>query len=450
MLEIIMALHIQMSEETLQTLKQMKRRQHLISLSSCICFLILSGIILFSMVIFLEKDLPAQFLPYVSNVEDAPPTDRPVTQELTQKQKPPSQDMAPDLIISTAPSAVAMAQVDIPTVDVPIGTAMEMDLGMGDGIGDELGDAGGGMGSSAAGGSALEGTYYDFKQTKSGAQIGIKTDKFGNVQGAKSLNQLAVILGTFFQRNWSPQVFDRFYKAKTKLYASSFYVPTADGRYGPMAFNAADKIKPGAWAAVYRGRVRAPFTGEFRFVGAGNHFISVRFNNKVVLEAGWSIPSYHRANVANPWGTWCGNLGTSAKYKADIKAGKSRGHRDYKFFPQPEISGWNNALGGLIGGNIIKVEAGKIYPIEILVCDPAGGTFGFALLTEEIGKTKKVKGIPLLSIFRTNFNLPDKNKINQELIKAKFLNAAVLKKYPKKGPQYPNFDPDSVIWTAVP
>ncbi|MFI3243020.1 MAG: hypothetical protein R3Y56_02060 [Akkermansia sp.] len=442
-----MAIHIQMSEEAEKELRRTALRNKLSSLLACLIFMLVGGSILYFSVILISKALPPAFDVYTPAADNAAPSNKPKVKELTSKSVPQSSSVAPSVIVSAGASPVAMAEVDIPSADIPVGTGMEIDMDLGAGLGEGLGDSGGGMGSGDSGGSALEGTYYDFKQTKNGASTGITWDKKTfNVQGIESLNKLAKILGEFINKNWSPSVLNKYYQAETKLYASNFLIPDVSGMYGPIAFQAEKKIKPAAWAAVYRGKVRAPKSGRFRFVGAGNHLICVRFDKKLVLEAGWAIPSLYKASDKTPWKTWCDRLGISPEYKNAIKAGKDRNHKDYKLYPNSGTPGWNAALGGLVGGDIIKVEEGKVYPIEILVCDPAGGTFGFALLMEDIDNPVKLKdknGSPLLDIFRTNFSLPNQ----KELVEA--IKAAKVPLHGKEN-QFPNYNPDSLIWTAVP
>ncbi len=439
-----MAIHIQMSEEAEAQLRKTALRNKLSSLLACLVFMLVGGSILYFSVILISKAMPPAFDVYTPAADNAAPTNKPKVKELTSKSVPQSSSVAPSVIVSAGASPVAMAEVDIPSADIPVGTGMEIDMDLGAGLGEGLGDSGGGMGSGDSGGSALEGTYYDFKQTAKGASTGIEWDKKNySVMGSKSLNQLATILGDFINKNWSPAVFNKYYQAETKLYASNFYIPNVSGKYGPIAFQAEKKIQPSAWAAVYRGKVRAPKSGKFRFVGAGNHLICVRFDKKLVLEAGWAVPSLHKPSDKNPWGTWA-MKGITKDYQNAIKQGKDRDHKDYKIYPNSGTAGWNGSLGGMIGGDIIKVEEGKVYPIEILVCDPAGGTFGFALLIEDIDNPVKLKdknGQPLLDIFRTNFSTPDKKQL-EAAIKAAGLAP--------EGMQFPNYNPDSLIWTAVP
>lgn len=57
-------------------------------------------------------------------------------------------------------------------------------------------------------------------------------------------------------------------------------------------------MKPSRWIAIYRGKVRAPKSGTFRFVGAGDDVIAVRFNNQNVFDYGWFQASLGKMTAA--------------------------------------------------------------------------------------------------------------------------------------------------------
>lgn len=435
-----MSLHIPISTAAAQELRRQQWRTRLSSLGICLAFILFGGSILYFTAIFIKTDHTPSLECYIQAAEDAPPIKNPRPNDLSSKSNPSAPTIGPIVLVSDSPSTMTLAPIPL-HLDLGMAPTNDFNTGLQIGsIGKGMGDNPAGMGSSQAGGSALEGTYYDFKQTKLGADTGITWDrKTYSVMGDKSLNQLANIIGEFITKNWSSRIFERYYQAETKLYATNFYIPNICGKYGPIAFQAEKKIQPSAWAAVYRGKVRAPKTGRFRFVGAGNHLICVRFDRKLVLEAGWAVPSLYKKNDKNPWKSW-GMLGTSKEYQDAIKSGSDRTHKDYKLYPMPEIAGWNRSLGGMVGGQIFEVKEGQVYPIEILVTDPAGGTFGFALLIEDVDNPHLIDGKPLFDLFRTNFSLPDKDSLNEAIKKAGI---------PASKMEFPPYNPDSYIWTAV-
>ena len=434
-----MALHIQMSEEAEAELRKSAMVNQLSSIAASLVFMVLGGLILYFSVILIAGESPVEFLAYSPPVEDAPPTDKPVTPELSQKQQTPSSDVAPSLIVANAPAAVAMAHVEMDTADLEESSDFGIGLDIG-GLGDGLGSGGSGLGSGQKGGSALEGTLYDLKQTRAGSpnQLGKSQQANGNLPPASCHALVGIMNG--FMKSWNAAALNKYWQAPTKLYASSFYLPTSLAAYAPKAFKAENRMKPSGWCAVYRGRVRAPKTGKFRFVGTGDELLAVRFNHKMVLEAGYRCPSRHQED--NPSHAWIS--GTNSKerqaYLDDIKSGRDRIHAGYEFIQHPDIPIWNREVGGLTAGTEFSVKEGETYPIEVLIYDQ-GGKFGFVLFIQDITDSKDKARRDNFDLFRTNFSEPNKEEISRLLNQA---NCAV------EGIQCPKYRPDSPIWVAVP
>lgn len=430
-----MALHIQMSEEAEKEYKRVKMRGMLSSFGAAAGLSLAFALTLTFTVIYFATDPPAEFLAYVPPAEDAPPRNQPTTPKLSSKAATPSSTVAPSVIVSTGAAPVAMAQLDIDMDDsADDGLSLEVGIGLDTGLGDDLGDAGGGMGSSQPAGSALEGTLYDLKQSKGGAPTkvapGGKVDKnelYGTVAG--------------YLKTWSQSALGRFYKSPAKLYASNFFVPMANASLATDAFQCAQKVKPAAWLVVYRGKVKSPVTGTIRFVGLGDDYIGVRFGGKVVLEGGYRLPS---AYVKGDLSKVHISTGDHAKYKARIKSGEDKAHRDYEFVQYPGIPTWNAEIGGLTVGSKVNVKEGVSYPIEIAITEE-GGKFGYVLMWENVTgnpvvKNGKVSGDKKFYLFRTNFSEP-----NREDLKT------LIGKHSGGGEmQWPEFDSDSPIWVAVP
>ncbi len=431
-----------MSEEAEAELKKAALRNKLSSLAVALAFLLFGGGALFFAVILIVQDTPPAFLAYVPPAENLPPSNAPTTAELTSKASSPSNDVSPSVIVATGAAPVQMAAVEIEAASVEIGTGIEIGMGFGSGgIGDGLGEGGSGLGSGKAGGSALTGTFYDLKLTRSGAKTELYPTGGSNIPN----NKKHVLIGIYheFTKNWSKGVLEKYYKSPTQLYASNFYMPNCDAGYGPYAYQCdPKKVKPSAWVAVYRGNVKAPKSGKFRFVGTGDDLLCIRFNKKTVLEAGWSIPSKHKEGSAYALDLSFGNANGQA-YKKAIESKTDPDHKDYEYVPLP--SGWTwNQVGGLTAGTVFEVQEGKTYPIEIMVSEGPGGRFGFAVLIEDITDNpqgKKPASERVYDIFRTNFSLPSE----QELIK--LMSDAG---FPSGGLQCPKYNADSPIWVAVP
>ena len=109
----------------------------------------------------------------------------------------------------------------------------------------------------------------------------------------------------------------------------------------------------------------APDSFTFHFVGAGDDVMLVRFDGRLVLDRCW----YIRTN-------W-----------------KALANYSYDFSQIPD---------GFAKGDAIRVEAGKSYPIEVMIGEQPGGE-GFATLLQEVDGVnydKDPRGNPILPVFR--------------------------------------------------
>lgn len=441
-----MALHIQMSEEALRELKRTALMNRLVSFGVCAGLLLLFGGILYFTILIIAGDVPTEFITYTPPSEDGPPTNQPVNKELSSKSAATTPSVTPSVIVAqNAVSAVA-APVSIDTTGDFSFDDLTVSMDMG-GLGDGLGSGGAGLGSGTPGGSTLEGTFYDLKLTRSGAPSKIanvvKKDKNGKTYmrngkpfpalvisrgswvgwpgsgGAGTLpdqmpsktNDVITVLHEFHTKKWNQQVLAPYYSPSTKLYASSFYIPFVSASYAPEAYQCAEKVQDGGWVCVYKGRVRAPKTGKFRFIGTGDDYLGVRFNNEPVLEAGYIVPSlfkpeapgsstFHISGMGDP-------NGASQKHWQNVKAGKVPGFEGYELVQVKGCDVWNRELGGLTAGKTFSVKEGEVYPIQVVISEIPGGAFGCMLLIEDVTDGKKPAGAKY-DLFRTNFNMPTK------------------------------------------
>ncbi len=465
-----MALHIQMSEEAEAELRREALKNKLSAFLACALFIVLGGGILFFTAVFIVGDTPVSFLAYTPPAEDGPPTNNPTPKELTSRSAPASSSVAPSVIVATSTSAVSLASVEI---DMSDGLSFDasLDIGLGDtDLGEGLGSGGSGLGSGQGGGSALEGTFYDLKQTgKARSRKPSKLAKKGeNGMLTYDKNAYYETIANFVQKGWNRSVLGRYFESETKLYASNFYLPVANARYAPIAYQLGDHKKPehqwicqpGGWCVVYRGRVRAPKTGKFRFIGQGDDYIGVRFNKQVVFSAGYRLFTHYdaKAKGGHKFMFSSGKDRRDAFIK-DVKSGSDRLHKGYEIIStvaitqlsndEPEKPGndvWTQELGGLMAGKEFDVKEGEICDIEIIVSEEGGG-FGFVLFIEDItdGKNSKAKQY---DIFRTNFSTPTAEEVNKMLKETNSIHTywRTGKKIQLSIP----YNDDSPIWTAVP
>lgn len=290
--------------------------------------------------------------------------------------------------------------------------------GLGKGFGDGTGP-GAGLGTGTANpfgaldpnANSLEGEFFDFKQSSSRKPTGMNEDTTAN------------LFAEFNRKGWRESVFNDYYRAPRKLYQTRLYIPMMKAEAAPAAFQVEKEVQPKAWAVVYRGVVEAPKTGRFRFVGAGDDVLMVRFNGTVVLDHGF----------------WSGTTGLHLSQLVPVLRGEREDReterilkKDFPvklpvtFYNYPSITNWNNCIGGIAAGSPFQVTAGTAYPIEILISELPGGDFCAALLIEDTGaKYKKTpEGAPIFPLFRTDASLPPEAKTD---------NA-------------PPYDPDGPIW----
>ncbi|MBQ7024187.1 MAG: hypothetical protein IJN29_11425 [Akkermansia sp.] len=292
--------------------------------------------------------------------------------------------------------------------------------------------------------SALIGSFYDLKHPIDGKASPLHRQ------------QVVDLFHKFNNKKWDQDIFKAYYSPKVKLYAPYFYLPRCKAAYGPEAFQCNEnlsqgtpKVDPTAWVVVYRGVVTAPQSGSFRFVGMGDDTLLVRFDNKLVLESGWSIPTrkYFDQGTHHSYQKEITQEAPSnnSRHQREITP-KTKGRAIYQYDSTPH---WNKNLGGIPSGVPFTVKKGEKYPIEILVSEIPGTEFGFCLLVEEIDDPKNPPyGIidksesPTLHLFRTSDSLPDPEKIRAAL-------TANGKDYTiNNGNEGPPFLKDSLIWKA--
>jgi hypothetical protein len=249
--------------------------------------------------------------------------------------------------------------------------------------------------------NALTGTFYDLKQDKHHrtTSLGEKTD----------WNQITVqlrgILHQFVKRGWNERQLDDYFQAGQKLYQTKIFLPAMSADAAPKAFGQ-ENIPGSRWVVVYRGTVKPPKSGRFRFVGAGDDLLAVRFNGKTVFDFGYdSVTADIRL------------AGQQAKLAATPRTDKEwdRARKDFSM-PEPvtihrydTLSPWHRRdLGGLAVGPWFEAKEDGDYPIEILLSEAPGGYFFGYLLIEEEGATyrKTPEGSPILPLFRLDDQVP--------------------------------------------
>jgi hypothetical protein len=254
----------------------------------------------------------------------------------------------------------------------------------GNGIG--MGPPGGGMGNGGGGGGAmplfgfrerggggsLTGYLYDLKQNREGKPTGMDVNKY------------AAELTKFCQGGWNEGMLAQYFKSPKPLFLTQVFIPDMIADEAPKAFDVdkgPHKVEPKMWAAIYKGKVIAPFSGKFRFIGFADDVLEVRFEGRHVLSAG------------------CHMLGGPAPDKKYV----------YDFL-EPARQSWYATMGDRVSAPI-AVQQGQTYDIEVMIGEEPGGYFCAHLLWEQEGANYEKdhkSGNPRLPIFQLAAGHPAK------------------------------------------
>ncbi|MFD0893622.1 hypothetical protein KBB96_07245 [Luteolibacter ambystomatis] len=293
--------------------------------------------------------------------------------------------------------------------------------GSGGGRGDGQGKGfGSGMGPGLGGGNASGMSPFGMIDPNANALVGT----FYNIDRRSDGNELKTdnprqwdIINDFVTRGWKDASLAKYQASPKKLYQTRIYMPAMNAAEAPKAFGMTPDEHP-RWMVVYRGTIIPPKTGKYRFVGAGDDTMVVRFNNRNIFDFGFISGTVRHETFL-------------AALKDPKQRNALRGcpmEAPVTFYQYPTTGNWNSQIGGCAVGPEFEVQAGKEYPIDILICEGWGGLFAASLMIEEVGATyqKSSSGSPILPLFRTDGTLPGK------------LN----------GDNQPPYDPQGSIWTV--
>ena len=148
----------------------------------------------------------------------------------------------------------------------------------------------------------------------------------------------------------SDSAFGEFYRVTNQLYMSHLFVPVMPAEQGPTAFSAGDQVKPSNWMAHYRGAIRPPKAGRYRFVGMFDDLLMVLVDGKVAMEFLWT-------GDPTPW-------------------------------EPKEFVGQHACFAGrpLVYGDWIEMDPHKSRRLDILVGEHPGGLVGGVLMIQEEGR----------------------------------------------------------------
>ena len=282
----------------------------------------------------------------------------------------------------------AMAISSLPSMSNPLLSAGAIGGGASKGFGGGSGGGiGAGKGTGVGGGRnfvsmfgakgtsrenfGIVGTFYDFKQTRAGkptAAMGGKPEVFGDPSNAAAVGAYNREVREFLvEKNFGVGTLTDKFKAPDVLYAQQIFIPPVSAAEAPKAYGVEKQVKPSRWVVHYRGAVRVPRSGQFRFVGSGDDWMVVRFNGRVALDSGFQQHVVGEGNIYRHFnGQKCGETHPSALGKP------------------------------LRCGPWIEATAGQEVPLDIVLGETPGGNFYAFLLIEPRGANGKGEGLKLL------------------------------------------------------
>ena len=296
--------------------------------------------------------------------------------------------------ITSKSSTATISLPDLPTSSVASLNTGMMGGGSSKGFG---GGSGGGIGSGMGVGrgngrnfvsvfgsktavNGLPGTFYDFKQNKAGKptpMMGGAPEKFGDPSNGPAIGLYNKEVNEFFDKGFAVSSLSNVFRAPDTLLASQIFIPPCPATEAPKAYGVDKECKPSRWIAHYRGAVKAPQTGKFRFVGSGDDFMAVRWNRKVALDSG---------------------------YQQFLTGGENV----YKDFGNKKCDETHPSRTGkpMRAGPWISITKDAEVPMEVVIGETPGGTF-YAILCIEV-MAPNGKGEGTLKLFRlTTDELPD-------------------------------------------
>lgn len=202
---------------------------------------------------------------------------------------------------------------------------------------------------------ALIGIFYDLKQTQKREETGMTTGEYDR------------IVAKFLNNGWPEEDLSKYFRATRPLYADRIFIPKMWAEHVPRIFNVDNYAKGRLWLVHYKGQVKPPHAGTFRFVGFCDDFIAVAINGKNVLVNHW--PGMNFPGV-------------------DWRA--------------PEGIGPRLVHGSIMNGDWFELKEDEIVDIDIAIGEIPGVHFSAWLFYQEQGKDYPPgpDGVPLLPVFQ--------------------------------------------------
>ena len=180
------------------------------------------------------------------------------------------------------------------------GGGMGTGIGVGVGGGKNFVSLFGGRGT----GGGLLGEFWDIKRAKDKKPLitlkaGVSTYGYTDEEITDYFKAIRKVVSA---RGDATAALEKYFHADAVLSANGIFQPTMNAAEAPKAFGVEKEVAPVLWLGVYRGRIRAPFADQFRFVGGCDNVLLVIVNGKLVLDGslkhmpGSSVQHYYAAD----------------------------------------------------------------------------------------------------------------------------------------------------------
>jgi len=236
--------------------------------------------------------------------------------------------------------------------------------------------------------TGLVGTFYDLKQDTDRKSTGISNER------------TLEVIRDFVTRGWKESMLSKsYFQAPQKLSQTKIYIPAIRAEGAPAAFNCEKEVQPSRWIIVYRGSVTPAKAGRYRFVGAADDVLVVRFNDKHVFDHGY----FGGTTGMRLSGNMVKVLKGEEKDRDRERSLKDSPMKiPVGFYNYDSTRNQNQSIGGLAVGPWFEARPGVEYPIDILLSEIPGGIFSAALMIEREGDSyeKASTGAPILPVFR--------------------------------------------------
>ena len=298
------------------------------------------AVLIFGTIKFVSAVLREEKVFEAAPIEPPPQKEPEYTVNIEQRNQSTPPPRPPAIVVNNP------SELDIPALDIDVNVDSSSVYGRG----------GGGFGGGL---SDVRKMAVDFKLTDFGytgktegtleaTLIDLKRDRSGDPH---NVNRMGVIR-EFTDSSWNLGSLTRkFYTAENKLYGSYWMIPNGPAAKAPESFGVENEIEPSGIVAYYEGTYTPPKDMEMRFCGMADDVLIVRLNSRIVLDASWQ-----------------------------------QGYSDLKLDDSgPKLPGVPKSIRY---GEWIKLRAGEVYDLKILLSEIPGGFFACYLYYQEKGDDK--------------------------------------------------------------